>query len=163
MSVEKEAAKLFQQWQHQQNILSKNNNFSNVNNINEETDQSPHLHTRQTLPTGPDQSPPDPVNSVRKMQSNDKKNYVTFKDPNACRQCGVIHPPIREGEKCPNASIISNKEIEAGIDDIIVNKNLVNMRNIIISQMSNKGIKDGKKFFAYAIVELTMALERYNE
>jgi hypothetical protein len=29
--------------------------------------------------------------------------------------------------------------------------------------MSSKQIKDGKKFFQYAIVELTQALEKYNE
>ena len=75
-----------------------------------------------------------------------------------CPQCGLIHPPLRPGEKCPNAPIEKN---EAGIDDGDVHKHLVDMRNIILSKMKEKNIKDGKKFFQYAVIELTKALEKY--
>ena len=79
-----------------------------------------------------------------------------------CPQCKTMHPPLRPGEKCPNSGIgeMGNK---IGIDDVIINKHLVEMKNIIISNMYSKNIKDGKKFFQYAIIELTKSLELYNE
>jgi len=32
-----------------------------------------------------------------------------------------------------------------------------------LSQLTSKGIKDGKKFLQYSVIELTKALEQYNE
>ena len=37
------------------------------------------------------------------------------------------------------------------------------MRNIIMAQITGKGIKNQKKFFQFAVIELTKALEGYNE
>lgn len=81
---------------------------------------------------------------------------------NVCPQCGVAHPPLPEGEKCPNASVV-NEVKDFKIDEAQLNTYIVNIRNIIISKMSEKNIKDGTKFFQYAIVELTKSMEKYNE
>jgi len=95
----------------------------------------------QTMQQGP---PPQPVSSTQ----------------SACPECGLIHPPLPQGQKCPNAPLDKN---DMGIDDADVNKHLVDMRNIIMSKMRERGVKDGKKFFQYAVIELTKALENYNE
>ena len=79
-----------------------------------------------------------------------------------CPECNTMHPPLRPGEKCPNVGV-GDAGLAAGIDDATINKHLVDLRNIIISKMSSKGIKNGKKFFQYAVIELTKALEVYNE
>jgi hypothetical protein len=78
---------------------------------------------------------------------------------NICSQCKMMHPPIAPGQTCPMKPV----ENLSGINDIEVNKFLNNMKNILISQMQKRNLKDGKKFFQYAIIELTKALERYSE
>lgn len=80
---------------------------------------------------------------------------------NTCKECKMIHPRLKLGEKCPN--VIPKELTDSGMDDIIVSKFLVNIRNIIVSQVSKKEIKDGKKFFQFAIVELMKILEGYSE
>lgn len=165
MSIDSEAAHLFKQWQAQQQALSGINKIIQPQANQMSTDQSPHLAQQSAFPQGPDQSPANPVNSVRPMGtpiSKDKQTKPSY-DPNACRQCGTMHPPLPAGAKCPNASIISSTEKDAGLSDVFINKTLVDLRNIILAQMASKKVKDGKKFFQYAIVELTKSLEQYNE
>lgn len=160
MNVENEAKKMFQQWQKQQQLAS--NNYNTQSNRYETTDQSPHLNY-ENLPTTPDQTPPNPTNSVRPMGIKNKSSQPIYENPNACPQCGTLHPPLRQNEKCPNASPITAKEKSTGINDDFLREQVVSLRNIILSQLSLKKIKDGKKFFQYAIIELTKALERYIE
>ncbi|MFW9871713.1 MAG: hypothetical protein ACFFG0_01335 [Candidatus Thorarchaeota archaeon] len=79
---------------------------------------------------------------------------------NVCSQCKTIHPPIQMGEKCPNAKEdLSDK----GLDETNINKFLVDIKNMLISQMNSKGIKDGKKLFQFITIELMKILETYNE
>ena len=79
-----------------------------------------------------------------------------------CPQCKTMHPPLNPGQKCPNMGLEDKvNEMGIDIDDATINKHLVDMRNIIISIMTAKQIKDGKKFFQYAVVELSKALELY--
>ena len=78
---------------------------------------------------------------------------------NICSQCKMMHPPIAPGQTCPMAAV----ENVSGINDIEVHKFLNNMKNILISQMQKRNLKDGKKFFQYAIIELTKSLEKYSE
>jgi hypothetical protein len=170
MSIESEADILFKQWQAQQKMLTKQSGFSNNMNDSMGTDQSPHLTEHRNIPTTPDQSPINPVNSVRPMgppmsqtRNIQQPKQQTFSAPNGCPQCGMLHPPIAQGQKCPNASIITEDEKKAGVSETFIKNKLVDLRNIILAQMSSKQIKDGKKFFQYAIVELTQALEKYNE
>ena len=77
-----------------------------------------------------------------------------------CPQCGVMHPPLRAGEKCPVAKV---EVKEAGLKDEDITKFIVDMRNIAISQIESKGIKDGNKLFKYLTVEFMKSLEAYKE
>ena len=87
---------------------------------------------------------------------------ASYERPSICPQCKTLHPPLKPGVKCPNVGVGDTLK-SIGIDDAFINKNLVDMRNIIMAQMSIKGVKDGRKLFQYAIIELTKALENYKE
>lgn len=77
-----------------------------------------------------------------------------------CPQCGIMHPPLQAGQKCPVAKI----EIkEAGLKDEDISNFVINMRNIAISQIESKGIKEGNKLFKYLTVEFMKSLEGYKE
>ena len=81
---------------------------------------------------------------------------------NVCPQCGMSHPPLPPGEKCPNASV-ANEVKGSKLNDAQINTYVVNIRNIVISKMAEKQIKNGDKFFQYAILELAKSLENYKE
>ena len=183
MSVDDEAAALLKRWNAQQTQMSGLNPNLPAGGIGDDgmsmgTDQSPHLSKEGSIPTSPDQTPADPTNSVRPMDFSIKKSPATVPSdgmavataggesvqmPDVCKQCGTMHPPVPAGQTCPVAPVASDPDAVGGLDDMTVNKHLVDMRNIIMSQLSAKGIKDGKKFFQYAVVELVKALEAYNE
>ena len=146
MSHEEEARKIMEQFAKQQEMMSKGMN-PNPGGIQ------------------PNENFSGPVNpQEQSILMNVKNNQppVPVSNPNICPQCNTIHPPVPVGQKCPLASLV-NEVAGTGLDDTSIASYLVNMRNIIISQMSIKKIKDGNKFFAFAIVELTKALESYNE
>jgi len=184
MSIDDEADALLKRWNAQQSrVQGLNPNMNQFGDSDLSTDQSPHLIKGGSNPLSPDQTPRDPVNSVRPMDFSIKKSppsmpkgmegfssggSVPGSSPpgqmsGACSQCGTMHPPITDGKKCPLAPVVSDPSQAGGLDDMIINKHLVDMRNIIMSQFTSKGIKDGKKFFQYAVIELTKALEAYNE
>jgi hypothetical protein len=75
-----------------------------------------------------------------------------------CDQCGKVHPPLKMGEKCPlaNSTTPDGKEIN-------MNKFLVNLKNIVISQSQKKQIKDVNKLFDMVTVEVMKFLEKYKE
>lgn len=77
-----------------------------------------------------------------------------------CPQCGLIHPPLKAGEKCPSAPVIIKSEDGEKVN---VNKFLVSLKNIIISQIEQKKIKDPEKLFKHIIIEMVKALEKYEE
>lgn len=114
----------------------------------------------------------NPTDLVQNVNHNPIPNNPNVANPtntpppaqrtDVCPQCKSLHPPLNPGQKCPGAGI-GEKGAELGIDDGTINKHLVDMRNIIISKMSVKNIKNGKKFFQYAIIELIKSLEKYNE
>lgn len=184
MSVEEEAQALFRKWQAQQNAMA-GGGGQNLGDPDMGTDQSPHLfENNSNNPTSPDQTPVNPINSVRPMgappqqpppQSPDLGGPTTppsspgtvptpAQMPDVCKDCGTMHPPLAPGKKCPNASVAGKTEQNPlAIDDATINKHLVDIRNIIMAQISSKGIKNQKKFFQYAVVELTKRLEEYNE
>ena len=108
---------------------------------------------------GNQNTPPISFKPIQQIQQNLTNSTIPL---GACQYCKTIHPPLRAGEKCPNAGMGSDAQ-KHNIDDSIINKKLVDLRNIIISQMSKKNIKDGQKFFNYAIIELTKSLENYQE
>lgn len=81
---------------------------------------------------------------------------------NNCPQCNMMHPPLRPGEKCPNAALKSMTE-EGDDVSVDVNKYLVNLQNILMSQIEMKKIKDVKKLFENITIEVTKFLEGYKE
>lgn len=77
-----------------------------------------------------------------------------------CPECGVMHPPVAQGKPCP----LKKVEVKsAGITDEMITKLVVDLRNIAISQVQSKGIKDGNKLFKHITIEFMKILERYNE
>ena len=82
---------------------------------------------------------------------------------NICPECNMIHPPLKPGQKCPNVNIGKTIKHRSNLTDEIINKHLVDIRNIIISNIDSKEIEDSEKFFQYAVIELTKALETYHE
>ena len=170
MSIDDEADALLKRWNTQQSKMHEMNPNQQQPGDGLSPDQSPHLSNEGTVPTSPDQTPSDPVNSVRPMDFSIKPSATTTvpsittsgETPDLCKQCGTMHPPIAAGKTCPLISVTSDTK-DSGLDDTIVNKHLVEMRNIIMTQISSKNIKDGKKFFQYAIIELVKVLEAYNE
>ena len=133
--------------------------------------------------TGPDQSPTNPINSVRPMGPPIKKappqdpslggstgrisSPATIptleQSPDVCKDCGMMHPPLPPGQKCPNTPILSQPGNPDSVDDATVNKHLVDLRNIIMTHISIKEIKNQKKLFQSIVIELAKFLENYNE
>lgn len=80
---------------------------------------------------------------------------------NTCPQCGMAHPPIPNGQKCPNAANkIKDQKTNTTID---VNQYLNTLQIILISQIEKKKIKDIKKMYTNITIELTKFLEEYEE
>ena len=130
-------------------------------------DQSPHLMSENAQGSNnPDQSPVNPINSVRPMGTP-----INNAPPQAagmtiagdgCPQCGMSHPPIQPGQKCPMAGV--KQKDEKGVEKTVdVNKFLTDLKNIIVSQSDQKGIKDIEKLFKNIIVEVTKYIEGYSE
>ncbi len=77
-----------------------------------------------------------------------------------CPQCGIMHPPLPAGQKCPVRPV---EVKEAGITTDMVTKLTIDLRNIAISQIESKGIKDGNKLFKHLTIEFIKILEAYSE
>lgn len=136
------------------------------NNIGMGFDNQGESNAGLRPPVRPPAQPQMPQTPVHIPPSNDVPSMppdnAVMSRPDVCPQCKLMHPPLRPGEKCPNAGVDDSVK-STGIDDAIINKHLVDLRNIIMSQLTAKGIKDGKKFLQYSVIELTKALEQYNE
>jgi hypothetical protein len=75
-----------------------------------------------------------------------------------CSQCGLFHPPLKPGEKCP---MVKDKDSEGNV--INYDPFLRPLKDIISSQIHSKQIKNHKKLFGVVIVEITKFLENYEE
>lgn len=77
---------------------------------------------------------------------------------NKCNQCGLSHPPLAEGIRCPMAkySTCDGKEIDYG-------NFLANLQNIVASQIDIKKIQKPKNMFAKLTVEFMKLVENYQE
>jgi hypothetical protein len=75
-----------------------------------------------------------------------------------CSQCGLSHPPVSPGEKCPMA-----KEKTSSGKVIDYNPFLGSIRNILSSQIEMKKIKDPEKIFGELTISITKFLEVYKE
>ena len=102
---------------------------------------------------------------MNQQQTNEQTSYTTPSPPSPvnvasssqCPQCGHFHPPVTDGV-CP----LKQQKTESG-KVIDPNPFLAKMRDIIISQMQMRNVKNPEKFFAYVTVELTKAMEKYSE
>jgi hypothetical protein len=75
-----------------------------------------------------------------------------------CPDCGFAHPPVPAGSRCPLA-----KEKTASGEEINLEVIFTPLRNILISQIKKKDIKDQKKLFGKIILEVTKIVEDYKE
>jgi len=105
---------------------------------------------------------PDPNQYISPVNPTPAAAPVAAPAPGVCPECKTMHPSLKPGQKCPNAGV-GDQVSDSGLDDAIINKSLVDLRNIIIANLNAKGIKDGNKFLQYSVIELTKALEKYNE
>lgn len=73
---------------------------------------------------------------------------------NKCSECGFIHPPIPQGQRCPNAKV----EVK-GVDPADVRKFIVDLGNVILFHIETKKITDSKKIFG----DITLMVAKYME
>jgi len=79
-----------------------------------------------------------------------------------CPQCGLLHPPNTDGKPCANAPIQGGTANVIDLD-MEINKFLMMLKNIAVSQIQSKDIKDLNKFLQYMTIEMTKLMEGYNE
>jgi hypothetical protein len=77
---------------------------------------------------------------------------------NVCPECGVMHPPVPMGQRCPNAKVNLEK-----ISDAEIGQFIGSWKNIIVSQIEKRNFKNPKKVFQQATLMLTKLLEEYEE
>jgi len=103
------------------------------------------------------------INQINNTPINPNKNAITTTFGN-CSQCGMSHPPIRPGETCPNASVQSQTSNTAvKITDQQFNTFLVNMKNILISQLDQIKVTNPQEIFKHLTLKMMEALEGLKE
>ena len=75
-----------------------------------------------------------------------------------CSECGMMHPPLKAGEKCPLAVEKTEKGVELDFTNFFSQ-----MKNILTSNIQSKKIENIDKFFSNTIVSLTKFIEEYKE
>ncbi len=75
-----------------------------------------------------------------------------------CPQCDGFHPALSPGQKCPLAEPITEEGEKIDTSGFILK-----LRDMTISQLEQKGIKDYEKFFNYIVDEVMKAMEGYSE
>lgn len=77
---------------------------------------------------------------------------------NVCTQCGLSHPPLPAGARCPMSehSTVEGENIDYG-------NFISNLQNIVASQIDSKKIKKPKVMFAKLIVDFMKLVENYEE
>lgn len=71
-----------------------------------------------------------------------------------CPQCGLIHPPLPQGERCPNA-----KPKVDGLKEDDVRIFVGNLQNMILYNLETKKSSDPKKVFQ----DITLMVAKYLE
>ena len=75
-----------------------------------------------------------------------------------CPQCGNYHPQVAQGQTCP----LSSETTDSG-ENIDLTEFFTNLRNICISQIQSRKLKNHKKLFQAVIVNVAQMLEEYEE
>lgn len=73
---------------------------------------------------------------------------------NTCPQCGLIHPPLPTGERCPNA-----KPKVEGLREDDVRIFAGNLQNMILYHIETKKASNPKKIFQ----DITLMVAKYLE
>ena len=140
---------LFNQFMEQQQRMSENTKINTG---------KPMVTTEEGLPVTPqEQAALETIKTTSTVAPAAVSSFLP-----TCPQCGQLHPPIPDGKKCPMAKdkFKDDKGEEIEVD---INKYLTNLKNIVVSQIEMKGIKDPNKLFKHLTVELMKVLEAYNE
>jgi len=143
MGEEQDIQNLIQKFQQQQSMVKPNiDSHAGIDNQGDVMSSSPLAPGTLQPAKGPD---PVPIGNV-------------------CPQCNMIHPPLKPGETCPNAQVkIDTGALNKESRDVDINKYLVTLRNILVSQIEQKEIKDAQKLFQNITIEVTKFLEGYSE
>jgi hypothetical protein len=75
-----------------------------------------------------------------------------------CPQCNTYHPPLQAGQLCPMAKGKTNSGEEIDLTDFFSS-----LKNILLSQIKIKNIKNMKRILAFTLINVTKLLERYEE
>jgi hypothetical protein len=138
--------------------------------FNAQYTQQPQQGGQQPAPNVPTGMPGQPpVLSVEEQRLLNQLNLntsghgststVSATNPN-CPDCGMIHPPLRPGEKCPNAK---SKVTDKDKKEIDINKYLVIWRDVILSNIDKRKITNPEKMFQQITIEVTKFAEGYTE
>lgn len=143
MGQEQDIKNLVDQFQKQQHMMQPNKDIhTGIDNQGESISSAPVTPGMLQPAKGPD---PVPVGNI-------------------CPQCNMMHPPLRPGEVCPNANVkIDTGALNKEARNIDINKYLVTLRNILVSQIEQKKIQNIEKLFQNITIEITKFLEGYNE
>jgi len=74
-----------------------------------------------------------------------------------CLQCGLSHPPIPQGSKCPMA------KDKVGDMEVDLNPYLVKLKPVLIANIQKKEIKNLDKLFSNLIMLIQKYLDSYKE
>ena len=135
--------------------------------------QAQPMQPQTTIPQGQPGQPPT-LDANEQMVLNELQNRPAVASTGThpsqvssslpqCSTCGMFHPPLQSGEKCGNASPTQIGSANVVDLDMEINKYLVSLKNITMSQIQSKGIKDINKLLQYMTIEMTKILEEYNE
>lgn len=87
---------------------------------------------------------------------NEQGNIGMGMSQGVCPECGFSHPPVAGG--CPM------KKVESPSGEVLNFNTLFDpLKEILISQIKMKNIKDSDKMFKWMIVECTKIAESYKE
>ena len=75
-----------------------------------------------------------------------------------CPECGMFHPPLRQGESCPNKPAV-NKDGKVIPFESFFSK----LKIICKSQIDKKNVKDPEKLLNKVILVVTKELEKFKE
>ena len=71
-----------------------------------------------------------------------------------CSECGMLHPPLPQGQRCPNAKVVVE-----GVKDEDVRKFVNDLNTIMLYHIQTKKISNTKKLFG----EITLLVAKHME
>jgi len=75
-----------------------------------------------------------------------------------CPQCNYLHPPVKAGERCPNA-----KTNIKGITNDEVTQFLGNLKNILLNNIEKNNIKNPKRLFQNVIMKVNEVVTNFKD